>query len=152
MEADRKVFSKLIEQDLKPRKAGDGSYPLDKALGEALTSYEVSFCLMHLPLKGSNAPPSRPNKIQRRAARQELRPWPCVQQQGRGPEQEFAALGVHSTFTRDRGGVASLPSGEAVCFDFNIHGSASASLTPALASTCVPSALAIAPLRITRSD
>ena len=57
VEADRRVFAKLIERDVKPRRSGDGSYPLDSALDEALTSYEVSFSLMHQPLKGPGGPP-----------------------------------------------------------------------------------------------
>ncbi|CAE7461593.1 unnamed protein product [Symbiodinium pilosum] len=123
VEADRKVFSKLIEQDVKPQKAGDGSYPLDKALGEALTSYEVSFCLMHLPLKGPSAPPARPNKRGRDEQPSKGRGrGRASSSKGKGHSKSSPSWVSIPKFIRDRGGVASLPSGEAVCFDFNIHG------------------------------
>ena len=64
IEADRKVFSRLIELDVKPRKASDGTFPMDDALMQALESYEVSFSLMHLQSRAA-PPPNRPNKRQR---------------------------------------------------------------------------------------
>ena len=64
IEADRKVFSRLIELDVKPRKAADGTFPMDQALTQALESYEVSFSLMHLQSRAA-PPPNRPNKRQR---------------------------------------------------------------------------------------
>ena len=123
VDADRKVFAKLIEQDVKPRRGVDGSYPLDKALGEALTSYEVSFCLMHVPLKGSGAPPARPNKRGREDQPSKSRGrGRASSTKGKGRSKSSPPWVSIPKFIRDRGGVASLPSGEAVCFDFNIHG------------------------------
>ena len=123
VDADRKVFAKLIEQDVKPRRGVDGSYPLDKALGEALTSYEVSFCLMHVPLKGSGAPPARPNKRGREDQPSKSRGrGRASSTKGKGRSKSSPPWVSIPKLIRDRGGVASLPSGEAVCFDFNIHG------------------------------
>ena len=57
--ADRLVFEKIIERDIKPRRRADGCYPLDDALLAALVSYEVSMCL--LPLAASSGS-QRPGK------------------------------------------------------------------------------------------
>ena len=94
-----------------------------KALGEALTSYEVSFCLMHLPLKGSSAPPARPNKRSRdeQPSRGRGR-GRASSSKGKGRSKSSPPWVSIPKFIRDRGGVAALPSGEAVCFDFNIQG------------------------------
>ena len=116
VEADRRVFAKLIERDVKPRRSGDGSYPLDSALDEALTSYEVSFSLMHQPLKGPNkrGREEQPSKGRGRGRAASAR--------GKGRSKSLSPWVSIPKFIRDKGGVASLPSGEAVCFDFNIHG------------------------------
>ena len=123
VEADRKVFARLIELDVKPRKAADGTYPLDKALEEALMSYEVSFCLMHQPLKGAGAPPARPNKRPREDQPGKARgKGRASSNKGKGRGKSSPPWVSIPKFLRDRGGVASMPSGEAVCFDYNIHG------------------------------
>ncbi|OLP75132.1 hypothetical protein AK812_SmicGene45120 [Symbiodinium microadriaticum] len=51
VEADRLVFVKLIEQNIKPKRDASGSFPLDDALHQALESFAVSFALMHLQSK-----------------------------------------------------------------------------------------------------
>ncbi|CAE7221043.1 Pol [Symbiodinium sp. CCMP2592] len=67
VEADRLVFTRLIELNIKPKQEPSGLRPLDEALHAALESYQVSFALMHLPSKGGNNP-RRPWKRQRAAA------------------------------------------------------------------------------------
>ena len=47
--ADRLLFERLIEQDLKPRRGSDGKYPLDSALLSGLRDYEVCMALLPLP-------------------------------------------------------------------------------------------------------
>ena len=123
VEADRRVFAKLIERDVKPRRSVEGSYPLDSALDEALTSYEVSFSLMHQPLKGTSGPLARPNKRSREEQPNKGRGRGRVAStKGKGRSKSSPPWVSIPKFIRDKGGVAALPSGEAVCFDFNIHG------------------------------
>ena len=110
VEADRKVFAKPIERDVKPRRSGDGSYP-----------YEVSFSLTHLPLKGPSGPPARPNKRGREEQPSKSR-GRAASTKGKGRSKSSPPWVSIPKFIRDKGSVASLPSGEAVCFDFNIHG------------------------------
>ena len=52
--ADKAVWQKLLEDNIKPRRQADGTLPLDEALQKALESYEVSFCL--LPLQSKKEP------------------------------------------------------------------------------------------------
>ncbi len=47
--ADKAVWSKLLEDNVKPRRNPDGTYPLDGVLVRALESYQVSFSLLPLP-------------------------------------------------------------------------------------------------------
>ncbi|CAE7836634.1 unnamed protein product [Symbiodinium sp. CCMP2592] len=48
VEADKLVWTTLIERGVKPRKDATGAFPLDSELMQALESYEVSFGLMPL--------------------------------------------------------------------------------------------------------
>ncbi|CAE7208514.1 unnamed protein product [Symbiodinium sp. CCMP2592] len=63
VEADRLVFTHLIELNIKPKQEPSGLGPLDEALHAALESHQVSFALMHLASKGGNNP-RRPWKRQ----------------------------------------------------------------------------------------
>ena len=58
--ADRAVWQKLLEDNIKPRRQADGTLPLDEALQKALESYEVSFCL--LPLQSKKEPKKKGDK------------------------------------------------------------------------------------------
>ena len=60
--ADRLLFERLIEQDLKPRRGSDGKYPLDSALLSGLRDYEVCMALLPLP---SSEQIRRPGKRER---------------------------------------------------------------------------------------
>ena len=122
IEADRKVFSRLIELDVKPRKASDGTFPMDDALMQALESYEVSFSLMRLQSRAA-PPPNRPNKRQREEdTRKGKGKSKWSQPKGKGKNKSSPPWMAIPKVIRDKGGVAQLPSGEALCFDFNIHG------------------------------
>lgn len=54
--ADKEAWKRVIELNVKPRRAEDGSRPLDTQLLQALTSYEVSFTLIPLPSKPKPEP------------------------------------------------------------------------------------------------
>ena len=62
--ADRLLFERLVEQDLKPRRGPDGKYPLDTALLNGVRDYEVCMALLPLP---SSDQPCRPGKRERDA-------------------------------------------------------------------------------------
>ena len=122
------------------------------SLDDALTSYEVSFSLMHQPLKGPSGPPARPNKRGREEQPSKSRG------RGRAPRAKVAARARRHgfPFPSSSGTRAVWPHCQAVKLCALISTStgtnASASPTPALESMCAPSALETAPLRITGSD
>lgn len=59
--ADKEVWKQLIQDNMKPRRAMDGSKPIDGRLEEALKSYEVSFILMPLPNKSTQKADTKPS-------------------------------------------------------------------------------------------
>ncbi|CAE7263534.1 unnamed protein product, partial [Symbiodinium sp. CCMP2456] len=123
VEADRLVFTKLIELNIKPKQSADGEKPMDRALHVALESYEVSFALMHQASKGASST---------------QRPWKRLRTQsqdnpGKGKDKgkkgdkkgggKTAAPWVSiPKFIRDRGGHAATPTGEPICFTYSTHG------------------------------
>ena len=125
VEADRQVFVRLIEANTKPRKDPSGSFPLDAALLPALQSYEVSFSLMHTTGKGSGSS-GKSNKRQKTSHGQQPT-WGADKGKGKGKKGKkgtkmqplWAAI---PKAIRDLGGVANLPSGEPICFDYSLHG------------------------------
>ena len=126
VEADRLVFVKLIEQNIKPKRDAAGSFPLDDALHQALESYEVSFALMHLPSK--QAPPRDPNRPPFKKVKTQhdeaniTKPggkWKGKDKKGTGKSAPWVSI---PKFIRDRGGHAVTPSGDPVCFTYSIHG------------------------------
>ena len=123
VEADRLVFVKLIEQNIKAKRDASGSFPLDDALHHALESYEVSFALMHLQSK--QAPPTRPPFKKLKTQHDEssvTKPGgkgKGKDKKGRGKSAPWVSI---PEFIRDRGGHAATPSGEPICFTYSIHG------------------------------
>ena len=94
---------------------------MDDALMQALESYEVSFSLMHLQSRAA-PPPNRPNKRQREEdTRKGKGKSKWSQPKGKGKNKSSPPWMAIPKVIRDKGGVAQLPSGEALCFDFNIH-------------------------------
>ena len=66
VEADRQVFVRVIEANVKPCETSSGVMPMDDALMNALEGYEVSFVLMRTPSKVTPAPkrpPKRPRLV-----------------------------------------------------------------------------------------
>ncbi|CAE7214389.1 unnamed protein product, partial [Symbiodinium sp. CCMP2456] len=122
VEADRLVFTRLIELNIKPKQDTDGSMPMDKAPHEALESYEVSFALMHLPSKGPGNPP-RPWKRLKTQHQDTPGKGKDKNKKGNGKGGKTAAPWVSiPKFIRDRGGHAATPAGEPICFTYSIHG------------------------------
>ena len=120
VEADRQVFVRLIELGVQPRAATDGSLPMDDALISALESYHVSMALMPLPQKQGNG-----NK-ERRELKRKLEPGD--KKIKGGPKGGGKGKGKYSLTARvpkeilQKGGVANAPTGEPLCFDYNLHG------------------------------
>ena len=59
--ADKAVFQRLLEQDVKPKRDAAGECALDEKLMQALESYQVSFALLPLAAKRESQP-SQPKK------------------------------------------------------------------------------------------
>ena len=112
--ADRAVWQKLLEDNIKPRRQADGTLPLDEALQKALESYEVSFCL--LPLQSKKEPKKKGDKkkddteVIKRVKGDKIKPG-----KGKGKGRIPEAL-------MKFGGVSKNPSGENLCFAYNIGG------------------------------
>ena len=120
MEADRQVFVRMIELGVQPRAAADGSFPMDDALISALESYHVSMALIPLPQKQGNG-----NK-ERRELKRKLEPGDKRVKggpKGGGKGKGKFALGARvPKEILQKGGVANAPTGEPLCFDYNLHG------------------------------
>ena len=116
--ADKAVWQKLLQDNVKPRKQCDGTLSLDEALQRALESYEVSFCLLPLQAKKDgnktkekkekkeNDKTEKPNKVKSDKVKA-----PKGKGKGRVPEAIMKL-----------GGVARNPCGENLCYAFNING------------------------------
>ena len=120
VEADRQVFVRMIELGVQPRAAADGSFPMDDALISALESYHVSMALIPLPQKQGNG-----NK-ERRELKRKLEPGDKRVKggpKGGGKGKGKFALGARvPKEILQKGGVANAPTGEPLCFDYNLHG------------------------------
>ncbi|CAE7578426.1 unnamed protein product [Symbiodinium sp. CCMP2592] len=123
VEADRLVFTRLIELNIKPKQEPSGARPMDEALHAALESYQVSFALMHLASKGGNTPrrPWKRPRVQPDAAAASVNPE-TKKGKGKGKKGKAAPWISIPKFIRDRGGVAVTPAGEPICFTYSIHG------------------------------
>ena len=60
--ADKAVFQRLLEQDIKPKRSPDGECALDAELMKALESYQVSFTLLPLAAKKESQPIGKKTK------------------------------------------------------------------------------------------
>ena len=127
--ADKEVWKRLIQDNVKPRRAADGSKPVDGKLDDVLKSYEVSFTLMPLPSKSSQkteakvtSPGPKPK------ADTEHKPFvkPTISKpKGKGKGKTKWEPRIPQQI-RDQGGKASLPSGEPICFSYNLSSCAGA--------------------------
>ena len=121
VEADRQVFVRVIEANVKPCKTSSGVMPMDDALMNALESYEVSFVLMHTPSKVTPAP-KRPPKRPRLVPPADAAPikgkgkLAKVSGKGKGAPAWAAILKQ----IRDLQGSANTPTGDPICFSYNL--------------------------------
>ena len=121
--ADKEVWKKLIQDNVKPRRAIDGTKPIDSKLDEALKSYEVSFILMPLPSRSTPKTETKPSPSFPKA-KPHAGPRPLVKPsinkpKGKGKGKTKWEPRIPQQI-RDQGGKASLPSGEPICFSYNI--------------------------------
>lgn len=128
--ADKAAWSRVIEDNVKPRRDAVGALPLDTALIEALKSYECSFLLIPLPTKQPKPPKTQKQtggygaahtdkhgsgKTGKGKGAYRFQPW--SKGKGRGKSKWEPRIPKE---IRDAGGHGALPSGESICFNFNI--------------------------------
>ena len=115
--ADKAVWSKLLEDGIRPRRDQGGALPLDTHLMKALESYAVSFTLLPLPQKKSPAVAATPkpkaivknpqfNKVAKGKGKSKG--------SNKGPRVPYQII--------QAGGVGRTPDGSSICFKYNIEG------------------------------
>lgn len=119
IEADKMVFVYLLENGHKPRANPDGSFDLDKALHDALNSYQVSALLLPLPAgtKRKMADPAK-RTIPHRA-------FDKGKGKGKGkhqPGKPHSAQIPMPLKLRQLGGRAVTKKGLRICFGYNLEG------------------------------
>ena len=118
VEADRLCWSRLIEQNVKPRPNPGDPLPLDSKLQATLESYAVSFELMPLPQqppKRKESWPDRAPKVPKGAAKGQ------GQNKGKGKGKPAARSMIKIPWgIRSKGGAAETPDGSRVCFDYSL--------------------------------
>ena len=114
--AEKAVWSRLLEEGVKPKRAADGSLPLDTALIKALESYQVSFALLPLPQAKKPAPKTIPP----------IKKGPFWEKQpkgkghgksgksGKGQKLPYQIVKI--------GGTGKTPEGKNICYKYNIEG------------------------------
>ena len=119
VEADRLCWSRLIEQNVKPRPNPGDPLPLDSKLQATLETYEVSFELMPMPQqppKRKESWPDRAPKVPKGAAK--------GHNQGKGKGKGKASSPAPSVKIpwgiRSKGGTAETPDGARICFDYSL--------------------------------
>jgi hypothetical protein len=121
VEADKQVFHRLIEADIKLRPTALGLLPLDSALLPAFESYEVSFALMPLPLGKGGKGGGRPNPKKRPFSYNQDNQNKKGRGKGKGKEKQEQFERVPRELL-DQGGVSKNPAGQNICFDYNLKG------------------------------
>ena len=121
VEADKQVFHRLIEADIKLRPNALGFLPLDSAIIPAFESYEVSFSLMPLPLSKGGKGGGLPNPKKRNTSFTQE----STNKKGKGKGKDKQERSDRERVPRellDQGGVSRNPAGQSICFDFNLKG------------------------------
>lgn len=116
---DKAVWQKLLQDNVKPRRSPDGTLALDDALQRVLESYEVSFCLLPLQAKkdGNKTKEKKEKKENDKSdkaskvKKEDKVKSPKGKGKGRVPEAIMKPADV-----------AANPSGENLCFAYNING------------------------------
>ena len=121
VQADRMVFIRLIEENVKPRRKPDGTYPMDLALTAALQSYHVSFTLMPLPAKAPGKPSAEQRVTPNPPPAKKLRNEDPGKGKGKfkGKDAKGKSRKVATPYAiLNAGGVATTPDGSPLCFDY----------------------------------
>ena len=124
--ADKEVWKKLIQDNVKPRRAPDGTKAVEGKMDEALKSYEVSFILMPLPNRSAQKPDNKPSPSNQRKPEGKPSPGPKTfvkstinKSKGKGKGKSKWEPRIPQQI-REQGGKAALPSGEPICFSYNL--------------------------------
>ena len=113
--ADKAVWAKLLEDGIRPKRAADGTLPLDTALSRALESYQVSFALLPLPTAKKADKPPKPPKVRTHF-------WEKPNK-GKGGGKGKSGKGQKLPYgIVKHGGVGRTPDGKNLCFKYNLEG------------------------------
>ena len=118
--ADKAVWQKLLQDNVKPRRQPDGTLALDDSLQRALESYEVSFCL--LPLHAKKDGNKTKEKKEKKETDKTEKPNKVKQDEKKTKGPKGKGKGRVPEAIMKLGGVARNPSGENLCYAFNING------------------------------
>ena len=118
--ADKTVWARMLEEGIRPKRAADGTLPLDTALSRALESYQVSFALLPLPAAKKVEKPPKPPKIRTQF-------W-AKPGKGKGGGKSKSGKGQKLPFGIVKlGGVGRTPDGKNLCFKYNLESCSEAS-------------------------
>jgi hypothetical protein len=116
--ADKAVWSKLLEDGIKPRRDQAGVLALDSQLMKALESYQVSFALLPLPQQRKAAPSAASPKPKAAVKTPQFNKTPKGKGKSKGsnkgPRVPYQII--------QAGGVGKTPDGSNICFKYNIEG------------------------------
>ena len=126
LRADRDVFLHMIQRDVSMRRAPDNTLPMDTAIMEAVSSYEVGFSLMPLPKKIEKPEPKAPASAPsygswsqgRRNTQQPYTKGQGKFGKGKGKTKKAAAMVPKELQGRDN--VSMDSHGRRLCFEFNL--------------------------------
>ena len=116
--ADKAVWSKLLEDGIKPRRDQAGVLALDSQLMKALESYQVSFALLPLPQQRKAAPSAASPKPKAAVKTPQFNKTPKGKGKSKGsnkgPRVPYQII--------QAGGVGKTPDGSNICSKYNIEG------------------------------
>ena len=116
--ADKAVWSKLLEDGIKPRRDQAGVLALDSQLMKALESYQVSFALLPLPQQRKAAPSAASPRPKAAVKTPQFNKTPKGKGKSKGsnkgPRVPYQII--------QAGGVGKTPDGSNICFKYNIEG------------------------------
>ena len=128
LKADRETFMRMIQKDVSVRRLPDNALEMDTAVFEAMSSYEVGFCLMPLPKKQEIKVETK-----RVEATSSYNSWghqraeafhPYSKSKGKGKKGKGKGQGRNSSMVprelQGRDNVSTDPHGRRLCFDFNL--------------------------------
>ena len=120
--ADKAVWGKLLEDNVRPRRTPAGELPLDSELAKALESYAVSFTLLPLPQQKKTTPTAASPKPKPAAKVGVDKPQFNKYQKGKGKSKNQNKGPRVPYQIIQAGGVGKTPDGSNICFKYNIEG------------------------------